>query len=444
MLKSVTDIFKIPELKKKILFTLGILAAYRLGAAIPTPGIDASALKAFFETQRGTLFGFLDMFSGGALNRLSIFSLGIMPYINASIIMSLLQTALPYLERLSKEGEFGRRKITQITRYSTLFLAAIQSFGLTFWMQSMKAPTGASIVKNPGLSFQLITVLTLTTGTVLIMWLGEQITEKGVGNGISLIIFAGIVDRLPVAVGNVFRLFRSEEMTLFGLLFLAALVFGITASVVWVEQAQRKIPVQYAKRIVGRKMYGGQSTFLPLKVDQSGVIAVIFAVAIMMFPATVAQFFPNVGFMARVGSLLRPGHWIYTLMYGGLIVFFCYFYTAITFNPGDLAENMKKWGGFIPGIRPGQSTASYIDRILTRITLAGALFVVCIAILPEYPISWVNAPPSLANIFGGTAILIVVGVALDTIGQIESHLIMRHYEGFMKKGRIKGRYFNIR
>jgi preprotein translocase subunit SecY len=444
MLKSVTDIFKIPELKKKILFTLGILAAYRLGAAIPTPGIDASALKAFFETQRGTLFGFLDMFSGGALNRLSIFSLGIMPYINASIIMSLLQTALPYLERLSKEGEFGRRKITQITRYSTLFLAAIQSFGLTFWMQSMKAPTGASIVKNPGLSFQLITVLTLTTGTVLIMWLGEQITEKGVGNGISLIIFAGIVDRLPSAVGNVFRLFRSEEMTLFGLLFLAALVFGITASVVWVEQAQRKIPVQYAKRIVGRKMYGGQSTFLPLKVDQSGVIAVIFAVAIMMFPATVAQFFPNVGLMARVGSLLRPGHWIYTLMYGGLIIFFCYFYTAITFNPSDLAENMKKWGGFVPGIRPGQSTASYIDRILTRITLAGALFVVCIAILPEYPISWVNAPPSLANIFGGTAILIVVGVALDTIGQIESHLIMRHYEGFMKKGRIKGRYFNIR
>jgi len=444
MLRRITDIFKIPELKKKILFTLGILAAYRLGAAIPTPGIDASALKAFFETQRGTLFGFLDMFSGGALNRLSIFSLGIMPYINASIIMSLLQTAVPYLERLSKEGEFGRRKITQITRYGTLFIAAIQSFGLTFWMQSMKAPTGASIVKNPGLSFQLITILTLTAGTVFIMWLGEQVTERGVGNGISLIIFAGIVDRLPAAVGNVFRLFGSEEMTLFGVLFLAALVFGITASVVWVEQAQRKIPVQYAKRIIGRKMYGGQNTFLPLKVDQSGVIAVIFAVAIMMFPATIAQFFPNAGFMQRVGAFLRPGQWVYTLMYAGLIIFFCYFYTAITFNPNDLAENMKKWGGFIPGIRPGQSTASYIDRVLSRITLAGALFVVCIAILPEYPITWVNAPPSLANIFGGTAILIVVGVALDTIGQIESHLIMRHYEGFMKKGRIKGRYFNIR
>jgi preprotein translocase subunit SecY len=443
MLKTITDIFRIRELKKKILFTLGILAVYRIGAAIPTPGIDASALKAFFETQRGTIFGFLDMFSGGALNRLSIFSLGIMPYINASIIMSLLQTAIPYLERLAKEGEFGRRKITQITRYSTLFLAAIQAFGLTFWMQSMKAPTGGSVVKNPGLSFQLITILTLVTGTVFIMWLGEQITEKGVGNGISLIIFAGIVDRLPVAVGNVLRLFRSEEMTLFGVLFLAALVFGITASVVWVEQAQRKIPVQYAKRIIGRKMYGGQSTFLPLKVDQSGVIAVIFAVAIMMFPATVAQFFPNPGFMQRLGGFLRPGQWVYTVMYGGLIVFFCYFYTAITFNPNDLAENMKKWGGFIPGIRPGQSTASYIDRVLTRITMAGALFVVCIAILPEYPISWVNAPPSLANIFGGTAILIVVGVALDTIGQIESHLIMRHYEGFMKKGRIKGRYFNI-
>jgi preprotein translocase subunit SecY len=444
MLKSVTDIFKIPELKKKILFTLGILAVYRVGAAIPTPGIDAGALKAFFETQRGTLFGFLDMFSGGALNRLSIFSLGIMPYINASIIMSLLQTAIPYLERLSKEGEFGRRKITQITRYSTLLLAAIQSFGLTFWMQSMRAPDGSSIVKNPGLSFQLMTILTLTTGTVLIMWLGEQITEKGVGNGISLIIFAGIVDRLPQALGNVFRLFRSEEMTLFGVLFLAVLVFGITAGVVWVEQAQRKIPVQYAKRIIGRKMYGGQSTYLPLKVDQSGVIAVIFAVAIMMFPATIAQFFPNVGFMEKISGFLRPGQWVYTFMYAGLIIFFCYFYTAITFNPNDLAENMKKWGGFIPGIRPGQSTASYIDRVLTRITLAGAIFVVCIAILPEYPISWVNAPPSLAHIFGGTAILIVVGVALDTIGQIESHLIMRHYEGFMKKGRIKGRYFNIR
>jgi len=444
MLRSITDIFKIPELKKKILFTLGILAAYRVGAAIPTPGIDASALKAFFETQRGTIFGFLDMFSGGALNRLSIFSLGVMPYINASIIMSLLQTAIPYLERLSKEGEFGRRKITQITRYGTLLIAGIQAFGLTFWMQSMKAPSGASIVKSAGLSFQLITILTLTTGTVFIMWLGEQITEKGVGNGISLIIFAGIVDRLPAAVGNVFRLLRSEEMTLFGVLFLAALAFGITAIVVWVEQAQRKIPVQYAKRIIGRRMYGGQSTFLPLKVDQSGVIAVIFAVAIMMFPATIAQFFPNVGLMQKIGGFLRPGQWIYAVMYGGLIIFFCYFYTAITFNPSDLAENMKKWGGFIPGIRPGQSTASYIDRVLTRITLAGALFVVCIAILPEYPIVWVNAPPSLANIFGGTAILIVVGVALDTIGQIESHLIMRHYEGFMKKGRIKGRYFNIR
>ncbi len=444
MLKSVADIFKIPELKKKVLFTLGILAVYRLGAAIPTPGIDASALKAFFETQKGTLFGFLDMFSGGALNRLSIFSLGIMPYINASIIMSLLQTAIPYLERLSKEGEFGRRKITQITRYATLVIAAIQAFGLTFWMQTMKSPGGVAVVKNPGLSFQLMTILTLTTGTVFIMWLGERITERGVGNGISLIIFAGIVDRLPVAVGNTFRLFQSEEMTLFGILFLAALVFAITASVVWVEQAQRKIPVQYAKRIVGRKMYGGQSTFLPLKVDQSGVIAVIFSVAIMMFPATIAQFFPNVGFMEKISGFLRPGQWIYTIMYGGLIIFFCYFYTAITFNPKDLADNMRKWGGFIPGIRPGQSTASYIDRVLTRITLAGAVFVVCIAILPQYPISWVNAPPMLATIFGGTAILIVVGVALDTIGQIESHLIMRHYEGFMKKGRVKGRYFNIK
>jgi len=323
-------------------------------------------------------------------------------------------------------------------------LAAIQAFGLTFWIQSMRAPNGINVVTNPGLSFQLLTILTLTTGTMLVVWLGEQISEKGVGNGISLIIFAGIINRLPSAVNDVFRLLKNEEMSLFGVLFLAALVFLITAFVIWVEQAQRKIPVQYAKRVVGRKMYGGQSTYLPLKVDQSGVIAVIFASAVMLFPAQIAQFFPGIKFMQAIRDLLLPGHWVYTILYSGLIVFFCYFYTAISFNPDDLADNMKKWGGFIPGLRPGKPTSEYIERVLTRITLAGALFVVFVAVFPEYPILWVNAPHSLAYIFGGTAILIVVGVALDTVGQLESHLVMRHYEGFMKKGRIKGRYFNVK
>lgn len=444
MASRITDIFKIPELKNKILFTLGILAICRVGASIPTPGVDATALRAFFEAQRGSLFGFLDMFSGGALNRLSILSLGVMPYINASIIMSLLQTVVPYLERLSKEGEVGRKKITQITRYATLLIASVQAFGLTFWMQSMKAPNGIPVVKNPGLDFQLLTVLTLVTGTIFIMWLGEQISEKGIGNGISLIIFLGIVTRLPNATNNVFRLLRSEEMTLFGVLFLIVLIFVITAFVIYVEQAQRRIPVQYAKRVIGRKMYGGQNTFLPLKVDQSGVIAVIFASAVMLFPAQIAQFFPNIKFIQRIRDFLLPGQWLYMVISAGLIVFFCYFYTAITFNPNDLADNMKKWGGFIPGIRPGAPTSKYINDVLTRITLAGALFVVLVTILPQFPIGWLNAPTSLTYIFSGTAILIVVGVALDTIGQIESHLVMRHYEGFMKKGRIKGRYFNIK
>ncbi len=444
MSNKLADIFKIPELKNKLLFTLGILAACRLGASIPTPGVDASALKAFFEQQQNSLFGFLDMFSGGALNRLSIFSLGVMPYINASIIMSLLQTVVPFLERLSKEGDTGRKKITQITRYATLAIAAVQAFGLTFWMQSIKAPNGLPIVKDPGLSFQLLTMVTLVTGTILIMWLGEQISEKGVGNGISLIIFTGIITRLPSTVKNVFTLLRNEEMQLFQVLLLGGLIFAITAFVILVEQGQRKIPVQYAKRVVGRKMYGGQSTFLPLKVDQSGVIAVIFTSAVLLVPAQFAQFFPNIKFMQWLKDALMPGDWLYMVLSAGLIIFFCYFYTAITFNPNDLAENMKKWGGFVPGIRAGAPTSKHINDILTRITLAGAIFVVLITTLPRFPIAWLKAPESLAYIFGGTAILIVVGVGLDTVGQIESHLVMRHYEGFMKKGRIKGRYFNIK
>ncbi len=445
MLRSIQDVFKIPELRRKLLFTLGLLAVYRIGAAVPTPGVNAGELMKFFESQKGTLFGFLDMFSGGALGRFSIFSLGIMPYINASIIMSLLQTVIPYLEQLSKEGEIGRRKITQWTRYGTVFLAILQSFGLTFLIQSVESETGVQIVRDPGLAFQLMTILTLTAGTIFIMWLGEQITEYGIGNGISLIIFAGIVDRLPAVIGSTYQLLKTGEMQFYQVIFLIALGVVIVAAVVLIQQGQRRIPVQYAKRIVGRRMYGGQSTYLPLRVDQSGVIAVIFAMSLMMFPVTIAQFFPKDKwlFVQTVVGWMKHGTPLYTLFYVGLIIFFCYFYTAITFNPTNLAEDMKKFGGFIPGIRPGTPTAEYIDKILTRITLLGAVFVSCIAVLPDFIFRSLGAG-FWGTIFSGTAILIVVGVALDTMGQIESHLLMRHYDGFMKKGKLKGRYFNIK
>ncbi|MGM0441119.1 MAG: preprotein translocase subunit SecY [Elusimicrobiota bacterium] len=434
MINGFGDIFKVSELKKKLLFTLGILAVYRLGTTIPVPGVDVNALRAFFEAQADTLLGFLDMFSGGALGRLSIMALGVMPFINASIIMSLLRTTIPYLEKLQKEGEAGRKKIKQVTRYMTVGIAAVQALGLSFWMQTMETG-GIEVVKNPGISFQIITVITLTTGTVFLMWLGEQISENGIGNGISLLIFTGIVARLPSGLNNVFRLIRVNELSLFGGIFLLVLVILITAAVVFVEQGQRKIPVQYAKRVVGRKMYGGQNTFLPLKVNQSGVIAVIFSMAVLLLPVQLSQFFPDSTFFATLSEYLSPGHWVRTVIYSALIIFFCYFYTAITFNPRDIAENMKKWGGFIPGIRPGKPSADYIDKVLTRITLVGALFVVVIAIMPTYFQEIFNAPFH----FGGTALLIVVGVALDTMAKMESHLIMRHYDGFMEKGRLKGR-----
>src|SRR5882672_9287166 len=435
------DMFKVPELKRRILFTIGILAAYRVGATIPIPGVNADALRALFAAQQNTLLGFLNIFSGGALGRLSIFSMGIMPYINASIIMSLLQGAhvIPYLDRLAKEGEQGRKKMNQITRYLTLGLGGLQSFGLTFAVTKMPAPGGAPIVMNPTAGFIALTVLTLTTGTVFIMWLGEQITERGIGNGVSLIIFAGIVDRLPSAVADLVRLMRIEEISLFRAVFLVALVLGVTGLVVWVETAQRKIPVQYAKRVVGRRMYGGASTYLPLKVDQSGVIAVIFAVSLLAVPLTIAQFFPHSPWATRAASWER-GNWVYETIYASLIIFFCYFYNSVAFNPTELADNLRKWGGFIPGIRPGEATAHYISKILERITLGGALFVAAIAVLPDYLRKMLNAP----FFFGGTALLIVVGVALDTIGQIQSHLIMRHYDGFFKGGGgFKGRWFNV-
>ncbi|MDL1963647.1 MAG: preprotein translocase subunit SecY [Deltaproteobacteria bacterium] len=431
------NIFKIPELKKRILYTFALLIVYRIGVHVPTPGIDAVALASFFARAKGTLLGMFDMFSGGALERLSVFALGIMPYISASIILQLLTVVVPHLERLSKEGEQGRKKITQYTRYGTVLLSIIQGFGISVGLEQMSSPGGAAVVLNPGWEFRLMTVITLTAGTAFIMWLGEQITEKGIGNGISLIIFAGIVARLPNAVANTFKLLSTGEMGIFLILIMIIFMIAVVGFIIFVEQAQRRIPVQYAKRVVGRKMYGGQSTHLPLKINTSGVIPPIFASSIMMFPATIGSFIAIV-WIQNIVSAITPGSIIYETLFVGLIFFFCYFYTAITFNPDDVAENMKKHGGYIPGIRPGKRTADYIERVLTRITLGGAIYVSAVCVLPSILISKFNVP----FYFGGTALLIVVGVAIDTVSQIESHMLTRHYEGFLKKGgdRIKGRF----
>ena len=431
------NIFKIPELKRRILFTLGLLTVYRIGVHVPAPGIDTVALASFFARAKGTILGLFDMFSGGALERLSVFALGIMPYISASIILQLLTVVIPHLERLSKEGEQGRKKITQYTRYGTVVLSIIQGFGISVGLESMTAPGGAPIVINPGWEFRLMTVITLTAGTAFIMWLGEQITERGIGNGISLIIFAGIVARMPQAIGNTVRLLSTGEMGIFLILILVIFMIVVVGFIIFVEQGQRRIPVQYAKRVVGRRMYGGQSTHLPLKINTAGVIPAIFASSIIMFPATIASFI-KVPWMQGVAAAMRPGNTIYELLYVGFIFFFCYFYTAVTFNPVDVADNMKKHGGYIPGIRPGKRTADYIDRVLTRITLGGAVYVSAVCVLPSILTSRFNVP----FYFGGTALLIVVGVAIDTVAQIESHMLTRHYEGFLKKGgvRMKGRY----
>jgi len=433
------NIFKIPELKKRVIFTFALLAVYRIGVHVPVPGIDSIALASFFARAKGTLLGLFDMFSGGAFERLSVFALGIMPYISASIILQLLTVVIPHLERLSKEGEQGRKKITQYTRYGTVVLSIIQGFGISVGLEKMSSPGGAPIVLFPGWEFRLMTVITLTAGTAFIMWLGEQITERGIGNGISLIIFAGIVARLPNAIGNTFRLLSAGEMGIFLILILLAFMVLVIGLIVFVEQGQRRISVQYAKRVIGRKMYGGQSTHLPLKINTSGVIPPIFASSIMMFPATIGQFVGDKGsFLQAIASAMSPGHIIYYLLFVGLICFFCYFYTAVTFNPVDVADNMKKHGGYIPGIRPGKRTADYIDKVLTRITLGGAIYVSAVCVLPSILISKFNVP----FYFGGTALLIIVGVAIDTISQIESHMLTRHYEGFLAKGgaRIKGRY----
>ena len=433
MLTGLQNITKVPELKKRILVTCGLLIVYRIGVYIPTPGIDNQALSAIFASQSGTLFGLIDMFSGGALSRFSIFTLGIMPYISASIILQLLTVVIPQLEKLSKEGELGRRKITQYTRYGTIVLSVIQGMGIAVGLESVGAG-GSSVVYQPGWGFRILTVITLTSGTAFIMWLGEQITERGIGNGISLIIFAGIVARFPSGLVRTMTLIRTGEMSLFiGLLILAVMV-AVIGLIIYFERAHRRIPVQYARRIVGRRVYGGQSTHLPLKVNTAGVIPPIFASSILLFPATLASFIKH-PVTQTVSQALTPGSVAYEALYVAFIIFFCYFYTAVTFNPVDVADNMKKYGGFVPGIRPGKKTAEYIDKILTRITLGGALYVSAVCVLPSILIARFNVP----FYFGGTGLLIVVGVAMDTIQQIESHLITRHYEGFLKKGQIKGR-----
>ncbi len=424
----------IPELRRRVLFTLIMLAVYRIGVQIPTPGINGEALSAFFTQNAGTLFGMFNMFSGGALENFSIFALGIMPYISASIIIQLLTVVIPQLEALKKEGEAGNRKITQYTRYGTVVLSVIQGTFIATGLQGMTGPGGEAIVLDPGLQFKLMTMLTLTSGTAFIMWLGEQMTERGIGNGISLIIFAGIVARGPAAIVNSIQLVQAGEISMFFVPFLVLFMLGIIAIIVFFETSQRRIPIQYAKRVVGRKVYGGQSSHLPLKINVSGVIPPIFASSIMMFPATIGSFI-QIDWVQRVSAAMSPGTIYYYICYIAMIVFFCFFYTAVTFKPEDVAENLKKNGGFVPGIRPGKRTAEFIDRVLTRLTVVGAIYLSAVCVLPTLLISQFNIP----FFFGGTALLIVVGVGIDTISQIESHLHMRNYEGFMKQGKVKGR-----
>jgi preprotein translocase subunit SecY len=434
MLSGFQNVSRIPELRRRVLFTLGMLAVYRLGVHVPTPGIDRQAMAAFFEQQKDNLLGFLNLFSGGALEQFSVFSLGIMPYISASIILQLLTVVFPYLERLSKEGEVGRRKITQYTRYGTIVLSIIQGLMISIGLEGTRGPGGFGLVLDPGWHFRIMTVITLTSGTAFIMWLGEQITERGIGNGISLIIFAGIVAGLPSALSTTFQFVREGEMGALVALLVLVLAVVLVGAIIFVERGQRRIPVQYAKRVVGRKMYGGMSSHLPLKVNTANVIPPIFASSLLIFPATAAQF-ANYPFVQTIAGYLAPGQWLHDMAFAVLIIFFAFFYTAIVFNPTDVAENMKKAGGYIPGIRPGQKTAEYIERVLSRITLSGAVYLCIVCLLPTMLIAQFNVPFYL----GGTALLIVVGVALDTVAQIETHLITRSYEGFMKRGRLRGR-----
>lgn len=459
MLDSIRNIFSIPELRKRVIFTLLLLAVYRIGAQIPSPGISAPALEEFWQMQKGTILGFVDLFTGRSMSRMTIFALGIMPYISASIILQLLQVVWPYLERLSKEGELGRKKITQYTRYGTLLICLIQSFGISIFLESLRSPvSNLPIVPNKGWGFRLLTILTMTTGTVFIMWLGEQISERGIGNGISLIIFAGIVVSLPSGIQSIVGGIRTGDMSPLRALFLLALMLGVIVVIVFVERGQRRIPVSYAKRVVGRKIYGGQSTHLPLRVNTGGVIPIIFAASIITIPSTIAQMV-KVPFIQNIAMQFGMGMPLYNLLYIAAIIFFTYFYVSIIFNPTDVADNLRKYGGFIPGIRPGKNTSDFIDGVLSRITLIGAIYLAAVAVMPEFMITGfkVSALPFIgdfldANLprwftqglnvnfyFGGTSILIVVGVAMDTMQQIEAQLVMRHYDGFMRRGRLKGR-----
>jgi preprotein translocase subunit SecY len=429
------NIGKVPELQKRIVFTLFMLFVYRIGIHIPTPGIDSAIMAEWFEQQQGTLLGMFDMFAGGGLRSLSIFALGIMPYISASIIIQLLGMVHPTFEQLQKEGAAGRAKLTQYTRYGTVVLCLVQSYFMAFGVEQMTGLGGEPVVLTPGWGFRLTAMITMTTGTCFLMWLGEQITERGIGNGISLIIFAGIVARMPVAIYNSVRLTSTGELPIFALLILVVFMLAVLAGIVFMETAQRRVPIQYPKQIRGRKVYGGQSTHLPLKINVSGVIPPIFASSIIVFPATIAQFFPEVGVMKIVSDAMNPGGILYNLIYIIAIVFFTYFYTAVVFNPMDVADNLKKHGGYVPGIRPGKATSEYLDRVLSRLTFVGAIYLCAVCVLPMLLISRANVP----FYFGGTSLLIVIGVSLDTMSQIESHLISRQYDGLMKSGRIKSR-----
>jgi preprotein translocase subunit SecY len=436
------NIGKVPELRKRILFTLAMLAIYRIGIFVTTPGVNRVEMQNMVAAGgTGSFLGLFNMFSGGALEQLSIFALGIMPYISASIILQLLTVVVPTLDRLKKEGEQGRRKINQYTRYGTIFLSIIQSFFIATWLEGLGRGGGGGfvsgeIVNDPGWSFRLMTILTMTTGTAFLMWLGEQITERGVGNGISLLIFAGIVAAMPDGLTQLYGRASAGDYDIFMIIVLALIVFGTIAVICYFERAQRRIPVQYTKRMVGRKMYGGTQTHLPLKINVSGVIPPIFASSILMFPAQIANMSGS-PFLQRMSAALEPTDWRYNVIFVALIVFFTYFYTAVTFNPVDVADNLKKGGGFVPGIRPGKKTAEYIDRVLTRITFAGAAYLSAVCVLPALLQNYMDVP----FYFGGTGLLIVVGVSLDTVQQIESHLITRNYEGFTgpKGPRIRGR-----
>ena len=458
MKDTVRNIFAIPDLRNRVLYTFGLLSVFRVGANIPIPGVNSQAILEFFNSQQGNFFGLVNLFSGQALSQMTVFALGIMPYISASIILQLLTVVWPYLEKLKKEGELGRKKITRYTRYLTVVLSIIQSTGIAF---ALEAQTDPPFVLAPGWGFRFMAVLTLTTGTAFLMWLGEQISERGVGNGISLLIFAGIAVGLPGGIINTYAQLQVGSLNIFTVLLLVAMMVFVTGFVVLMESSQRRIPVQYAKRVVGRKMYGGQSTHLPIRVNTAGVIPVIFASSIIMFPQTITQFVTH-PWAQSITNALTWGHPVYTLLYAASIMFFCYFYTAIIFNPVDVADNMRKYGGFIPGIRPGKRTADYIDGILTRLTFIGSIYLTLVSLLPQFllagfqvaPIPFIGValdnalPPWFTTglginfYFGGTSLLILVGVAMDTVRQVESQLIMRHYEGFLKGGRIKARRYS--